>query len=274
MIVEVSTACGSGRVVHTSPYPPATAGGTDQSLMNFEPANLILRVNELRKVYPSPTGGALEVLRGVSLAVCGGEMLAVVGASGAGKSTLLHVLGGLDGADGGEVHLGKIDLLRAGAAQLTRVRNREIGFVFQFHHLLPDLSALENVALPLLVARTGARQAREHATEMLTSVGLRERAAHRTGELSGGEQQRVALARALVTRPRLVLADEPTGNLDARTGAEVSALLARLCREQGATVVVATHNEQLARACDRVVLLADGRLHEQSAANATGAANV
>ncbi len=242
--------------------------------MNFEPANLILRVNELRKAYPSPTGGALAVLRGVSLAVRGGELLAVVGASGAGKSTLLHVLGGLDGADGGEVYLGAVDLLRAAGAQLTRVRNREIGFVFQFHHLLPDLSALENVALPLLVARTGARQARKSAAEMLTSVGLQERMAHRTGELSGGEQQRVALARALVTRPRLVLADEPTGNLDARTGAEVATLLARLCRAHGAAAVVATHNEQLARACDRVVVLQDGRLREQPPADATSESEV
>ncbi len=234
----------------------------------------LLSVIDLHKSYPSPTGGALAVLRGISLTVRGGEMLAVVGASGAGKSTLLHVLGGLDGADAGEVWLGELELLRAGAAQLTRVRNREIGFVFQFHHLLPDLSALENVALPLLVARTNARQARKSAAEMLTSVSLRERAAHRTGELSGGEQQRVALARALVTRPRLVLADEPTGNLDARTGADVGTLLARLCREHGAAAIIATHNEQLARACDRVVLLQDGRLHEQLPADATGMATV
>lgn len=236
--------------------------------MDIDPDHPILRVSDLRKAYPLPTGGALEVLRGATLDVRGGEMLAVMGASGAGKSTLLHVLGGLDGADSGAVRLGAVDLLNAGTAELTRVRNREIGFVFQFHHLLPDLSALENVALPLLVARTGARQARERATEMLASVGLSERAAHRTGELSGGEQQRVALARALVTRPRLVLADEPTGNLDAQTGAEVAALLTQLCRAHGAAAVVATHNEQLARACDRVVWLHDGRLHEQRAAPA------
>jgi lipoprotein-releasing system ATP-binding protein len=206
------------------------------------------------------------VLRGATLDVRGGEMVAVVGASGAGKSTLLHVCGGLDGAEAGSVRVGDVDLLAVDAARLAVVRNREIGFVFQFHHLLPDLSAWENVALPLLVARRDARAARTAATDLLAAVGLQERAAHRTGELSGGEQQRVALARALVTRPALVLADEPTGNLDAQTGAEVAALLARLCRERGAAAIIATHNEQLARACDRVLLLADGQLVEQPTA--------
>ena len=234
--------------------------------MSFEPDNTVLRVSALHKAYPLPVGGALAVLRGVSFDVRGGEMLAVVGASGAGKSTLLHVCGGLDTADGGSVRVGETELLRAPAAQLAAVRRREIGFVFQFHHLLPDLCAWENVALPLLVARCDWRAARAAADETLAAVGLAERATHRTGELSGGEQQRVAIARALVTSPRLVLADEPTGNLDAQTGAEVSALLARLCRARGAAAVVATHNEQLARACDRVLLLADGRLHEQSRA--------
>ena len=230
--------------------------------MNLEPTNLILRVHELRKSYPLPSGGALEVLREVAFDVRRAEMLAVVGASGAGKSTLLHICGGLDEADSGSVRVGEVDLLHAGAAQLARVRNREIGFVFQFHHLLPDLSALENVALPLLVAREPARTVHTAAAELLAAVGLQARAAHRTGELSGGELQRVAIARALVTRPALVLADEPTGNLDAQTGAEIATLLARLGRERGAAVVIATHNEQLARACDRVLLLQDGRLQE------------
>jgi lipoprotein-releasing system ATP-binding protein len=227
---------------------------------NQEANNAVLCVRALRKSYSLPSGGALEVLRGVTFDVRGDEMLAVVGASGAGKSTLLHICGGLDEADSGSVRVGEVDLLRADAAQLARVRNREIGFVFQFHHLLPDLTALENVALPLLVARTHARTAHAAALELLVAVGLQARATHRTGELSGGEQQRVAIARALVTRPRLLLADEPTGNLDAQTGAEVATLLARLCRERGAAVVVATHSEQLAHACDRVLLLAAGRL--------------
>jgi len=231
--------------------------------LNFEPDNTILRVADLRKTYPLPGGGALAVLRGVTFTVRGGEMLAVVGASGAGKSTLLHICGGLDAGEAGSVRVGATELLRATATQLAAVRQREIGFVFQFHHLLPDLSAWENVALPLLVARASWRAARAAVDETLAAVGLTERAAHRTGELSGGEQQRVALARALVTRPRLVLADEPTGNLDAQTGASVCALLARLCRERGAAAVVATHNEQLARTCDRALFLQNGVLQEQ-----------
>jgi lipoprotein-releasing system ATP-binding protein len=221
-----------------------------------------LIVRELRKAYASPSGARVEVLRGASFTLAAGEMLAVTGASGAGKSTLLHVLGGLDAADGGSVRLGEIELTRAGSAELARVRGEQIGFVFQFHHLLPDLSALENVALPLLVARRKPRAARAAASELLAAVGLSERALHRPGELSGGEQQRTAIARALVHAPRLVLCDEPTGNLDARTGAEVAALLSNLARTRGAGIVVATHNEQLARTCDRTLLLEDGRLRE------------
>ncbi len=222
----------------------------------------LLEVRELRKAYASPAGAALDVLRDVSFTVAAGEMLAVTGASGAGKSTLLHLLGGLDAADGGSARLGEIELTRIHGAELARVRNKEIGFVFQFHHLLPDLSALENVALPLLVARRKPREARAAASAMLAAVGLSERAAHRPGELSGGEQQRAAIARALVHEPRLVLADEPTGNLDAHSGAGVAALLSALARTRGVAVVVATHNEQLADACDRTLLLQDGRLLE------------
>jgi lipoprotein-releasing system ATP-binding protein len=223
-----------------------------------------LEVRELRKAYASPSGTTLEVLRGVSFTLAAGEMLAVSGASGAGKSTLLHLLGGLDAADGGSVRLGEIELTRLHGAELARTRNEQIGFVFQFHHLLPDLSALENVALPLLVARRKPREARAAASAMLAAVGLSERASHRPGELSGGEQQRAAIARALVHEPRLVLADEPTGNLDARTGAGIAALLSTLARTRGAAIVVATHNEQLAAACDRTLALADGRLRREN----------
>jgi lipoprotein-releasing system ATP-binding protein len=222
----------------------------------------LLEVRELRKAYASPSGAALEVLRGVSLTLEAGEMLAVTGASGAGKSTLLHVLGGLDAADGGSVRLGEIELTRAVGAELARVRGEQVGFVFQFHHLLPDLSALENVALPLLVARRKPREARAAASELLAAVGLSERALHRPGELSGGEQQRTAIARALVHAPRLLLCDEPTGNLDARTGQSVAALLKTLARTRGAGVIIATHNEQLARTCDRTLILEDGLLRE------------
>jgi lipoprotein-releasing system ATP-binding protein len=191
-----------------------------------------------------------------------GEAAAVVGASGAGKTTLLHVVGGLEAGDTGVVRLGEFDVARGSAAELVRWRGAQVGFVFQFHHLLADLSAEENVALPLLVARTGRREALKRARGLLEQVGLARRLTHAAGELSGGEQQRVAVARALVARPRLVLADEPTGNLDARTGEEVGALLLSLCREARACALVATHNEILASLCDRRLVLREGRLEE------------
>ncbi|HEX5708587.1 MAG TPA: ABC transporter ATP-binding protein [Pyrinomonadaceae bacterium] len=222
-----------------------------------------LTVEELRKTFRAPRGGAgLEVLRGVSFALASGEALAVVGDSGAGKTTLLHLVGGLERADGGSVRAGHFDVTRAGEEALARFRGREVGFVFQSHRLLPDLTAAENVALPLLVARRRRRDALDAAAEMLAAVGLSHRAAHLAGELSGGEQQRAAVARALVTRPRLLLADEPTGNLDAHNASEVGRLLLSLGRERGAAVVVATHSEALARSCDRRLALRDGLLGE------------
>ncbi|HYO62345.1 MAG TPA: ABC transporter ATP-binding protein [Pyrinomonadaceae bacterium] len=222
-------------------------------------ASPLLVVTDLRKSFRDPAGRVLEVLRGVTFEAAAGETLAVVGASGAGKSTLLHVLGGLEAADGGAGFLDGRDLTRADGRERARLRNAEVGFVFQFHHLLADLSAAENVALPLLIGRTKRDEAHARALELLARVGLSARAAHRAGELSGGEQQRVAVARALVTGPRLLLADEPTGNLDAETGREVAALLLSAARERRAAVVLATHNEELARACDRVLVLRDGR---------------
>jgi lipoprotein-releasing system ATP-binding protein len=216
----------------------------------------------LRKSFAAPAGGRLEVLRGVSFAARAGEMLAVVGASGAGKSTLLHVCGGLDAAEVGSVSANGFDVTRAAAAELIEWRRRAVGFVFQFHHLLPALTALENVELPLLVARGKRAAARGAASGLLEAVGLSDRANHLPGELSGGEQQRAAIARALVTAPQLVLADEPTGNLDAATGERVGDLLLRLARERGACVLVATHNERLARLCDRTLTLEEGRLRE------------
>ncbi|MCA1593109.1 MAG: ABC transporter ATP-binding protein [Acidobacteria bacterium] len=246
---------------------PADAGASLRpQASSLEPAaSGLLVVSDVRKSFRDPSGGVLEVLRGVSFSLGAGEMVAVLGASGAGKSTLLHLLGGLEAADGGSARLGDFDILRARGAELARFRGREIGFVFQFQHLLADLSAAENVALPLLVAREGRREAMRAAAEMLDAVGLSGRAEHRAGELSGGEQQRVAIARALVTRPRLVLADEPTGNLDARTGEEVGALLFALSRASRACVLVATHNETLARACDRRLVLEDGLLRASGA---------
>ena len=221
-----------------------------------------LAVEDLRKSFGEPSGGVLKVLRGVSFSLRPGEMAAVVGASGAGKTTLLHALGGLEAADSGSAQLGRFDITGAGPVALARWRGREVGFVFQSHRLLADLSAEENVALPLLVARAGWDEALAEARAMLGRVGLAARLRHAAGELSGGEQQRVAVARALVTRPRLVLADEPTGNLDARTGDEVGALLLSLCREARACVLVATHNERLARLCDRRLVLREGRVEE------------
>ena len=220
-------------------------------------------MRELRKAFRTSAGSLVEVLRGVSFALAAGEMLAIMGASGTGKSTLLHLLGGLDTADGGEINLESTDITGASVGELMRLRNLEIGFVFQFHHLLPDLTAAENVALPLLVGRTAQRDAMKRAEEMLERVGLFERSHQRIGLLSGGEQQRVAIARAVITGPRLLLADEPTGNLDARSGDEIGALLASLCRDGQRGGIIATHNERLARLCDRVLLLADGRISEE-----------
>jgi lipoprotein-releasing system ATP-binding protein len=228
----------------------------------LETSNSELKVKDLKKSFRDPAGGVLEVLRGVSFGVGAGEMVAVVGESGSGKTTLLHLSGGLEAADKGLARLGEFEITGATHSELARWRGREVGFVFQAHHLLADLSALENVALPLLVARAGMREALASARGMLARVGLEERESHAAGELSGGEQQRVALARALVTRPRLVLADEPTGNLDARNAEEVGALLLSLCRELRACVLLATHSERLARLCDRRLLLREGLLEE------------
>lgn len=219
-----------------------------------------LVVRDVRKSFLTPSGERLEVLRGLSFSVEAGEMVAVMGASGAGKTTLLHVVGGLEEADDGDCFLGEFDITRARGASLARFRNEQVGFVFQFHHLLPDLTATENVAMPLLINRTPVKQAMERALSALERVLLSERAEHRTAELSGGEQQRVAVARAIVSEPGLVLADEPTGNLDARVGDEIGALLAAVCREQGAAILIATHNERLAALCDRVLRLEQGKI--------------
>ncbi len=208
----------------------------------------------------------VRVLEGLDLAVAPGERVAVVGASGVGKSTLLHLLGALDRPTGGELLFDGTDLFARSEAELAAFRNREIGFVFQFHHLLPDFTALENVMLPALIARQSASAARARATDLLERVGLGPRLLHRPGELSGGEQQRVAVARAVMQRPRLLLADEPTGNLDPVTGEGVQHLLIELNHEHGSALVVATHNDQLAATMSRTLRLVDGRLHDETAA--------
>ncbi|HKC62001.1 MAG TPA: ABC transporter ATP-binding protein [Pyrinomonadaceae bacterium] len=217
----------------------------------------------MRKSFQSPSGDTLEVLRDISFSASAGETVAIRGASGAGKSTLLHLIGGLEAADSGSVKLSDFEVTRAHSSSLARYRNEQVGFVFQFHHLLPDLNALENVQLPLLISRSSLRESRERAVEALSNVGLSERTAHAIAHLSGGEQQRVGLARALVKRPRLVLADEPTGNLDAATGDEIGALLANYAQRQSAIVLIATHNMRLADACDRTLILENGRIREE-----------
>ena len=224
-----------------------------------------LFVHELRKTFRHPAGTVLEILRGVSLTVAAGESVAIMGASGAGKSTLLYVLGGLEASDSGSARLDGFELTAAVGKALTDFRRRQLGFVFQFHRLLPGLTAAENVALPLMLARQSRRDAIRAAGEMLERMNLGDRTEHAVGELSGGEQQRVAVARALISRPRLVLADEPTGNLDERTGAEVGALLLASARRERTSLLVATHNEELARACDRRLLLHEGRIEDPQA---------
>jgi lipoprotein-releasing system ATP-binding protein len=202
----------------------------------------------------------LEVLKGVTFEVSGGEMVAVVGPSGSGKSTLLHLIGALERPDRGTIRFDGQDVFELPDLAQAAFRNQHVGFVFQFHHLLPELSALENVMLPGLIARRGRRAVVTAATELLTTMGLAERMEHRPGELSGGEQQRVAIARALVNHPDLVLADEPTGNLDRQSGEAIHGLLRSLNQERQQTFIVVTHNEAFAKALDRTVRLIDGKL--------------
>ena len=219
----------------------------------------LVEVEGLDKAYAG-AAARIEVLRGLSLRVEPGEMVAIVGASGVGKSTLLHVLGGLDRADAGTITVAGDALTALDDARLVEFRNRHVGFVFQFHHLLPEFTALENVEMPLRIARRPRDEARARATTLLERVGLGGRAGHNPGTLSGGEQQRVAVARALVSNPGLLLADEPTGDLDERTADGLHALLREMHAEHGLTSIIATHNPRLAAACDRVLRLEGGRL--------------
>jgi lipoprotein-releasing system ATP-binding protein len=220
-----------------------------------------IEVTSLAKSYP--VGGTrLSILRDLNLTVEQGEMVAIVGASGVGKSTLLHVLGGLDSVDAGTVRVGSVDVTTMDADALVEFRNGHVGFVFQFHHLLPEFSALENAEMPMRIARRREVDRRQRATLLLERVGLGERLEHRPGMLSGGEQQRVAIARALVMEPALLLADEPTGDLDEHTADTLHELLRDMHRERGLTSIIATHNPRLAAACDRVLRLEEGRLRE------------
>jgi lipoprotein-releasing system ATP-binding protein len=227
-----------------------------------------LRAIALEKTYPplSPTAPALQLFRDLSLTVAAGEMVAIVGQSGAGKSSLLHLLAALDKPTAGEVFCGTTNVTALSPTQAAAYRNRDIGYVWQFHYLLPEFTALENIAMPLLARGLPRPQALARATTWLGKVGLADRGHHRSGELSGGEQQRVSLARALVTEPRVLLADEPTGDLDTATADAVFTLIQQLHREHALASVLVTHNLDFARRCDRVLRLRDGRLQPDAAA--------
>ncbi|MBF0569327.1 MAG: ABC transporter ATP-binding protein [Candidatus Omnitrophica bacterium] len=225
----------------------------------------ILRAESIFKSY-TDTQKRVEVLKGIDLDISAGETVAIVGPSGAGKSTLLHVLGGLDVPDRGRVSLAGQDVYSLNDVQRSQMRNRDVGFVFQFYHLLPELNSLENVMLPMLISAGGRGKKRElesRARTALEQVGLADRLDHKPNQLSGGEQQRVAIARALMNEPRVLLCDEPTGNLDSQTGGAVIETLLSLGRRQGRTLVIVTHDEAIAKRCSRIVPIRDGFLEQK-----------
>lgn len=219
----------------------------------------LVEAQEIEKSFYTPAG-ELRILKGVDLSIGAEEIVGIVGASGVGKSTFLHVLGTLDRPTSGKVFYDGKDIFSMDNGALALFRNRTIGFVFQFHHLLPEFTALENVMMPGLISFRDRAELEAHAEGLLNELGVYERRDHRPGELSGGEQQRVAVARSLILNPRVVLADEPTGNLDTATGEELFQLLLRLNRERGITFVIVTHNESLSQRCHRVLTMVDGRL--------------
>ena len=219
----------------------------------------LLEVRDLHKSFMSGSQ-RLDVLIGLSLDLAEGEMIAVTGVSGSGKSTLLHLLGGMDRPDRGSIRIDEQDLLSLSLLELARFRNETVGFVFQLHHLLPEFTALENVMMPLLLREKAAPEARTAAMEMLAGVNMEARAHHRPGELSGGEQQRIAIARALVGKPRILLADEPTGNLDPHTGESIASLIRTLHERHRLSSIIVTHNEKLAQICSRAHRLEEGKL--------------
>jgi len=219
----------------------------------------LLQVRDLHKSFMSGSQ-RLDVLIGLSLDLAEGEMIAVTGVSGSGKSTLLHLLGGMDRPDRGSIRIDEQDLPSLSLLELARFRNETVGFVFQLHHLLPEFTALENVMMPLLLREKAAPEARTAAMEMLAGVNMEARAHHRPGELSGGEQQRIAIARALVGKPRILLADEPTGNLDPHTGESIASLIRTLHERHRLSSIIVTHNEKLAQICSRAHRLEEGKL--------------
>ena len=215
----------------------------------------MLQVNNIHKKY-----GSLQVLKGIDLEIGTGEIVSIVGASGAGKSTLLHILGTLDTADTGEVIFDGKNIARMGAAEMARFRNRHIGFIFQFHNLLPEFTALENACLPGFLAGRSEKEVREQAEQLLTMLGLSHRLHHKPSEMSGGEQQRTAVARALINSPKIIFADEPSGNLDSKNAQELHDIFFRLRNEFNQTFVIVTHNEHLAGMADRTLVMKDGQI--------------
>ena len=221
--------------------------------------NRYIRAEGISKIFQIGSE-TLPVLKDIDLEIRANDIIAIVGASGAGKSTLLHLLGALDRPSSGTVYYDDVDIFRLQDAKLAEFRNTHIGFVFQFHHLLPEFTALENVMMPLLIGRTSKALAKEKAHKALEEVGLQARVRHKPGELSGGEQQRVAIARAIVNEPTVIFADEPTGNLDTKTGGTISEVLLRLNQETNIIIVLVTHNEKLAQKTDKIIHLSDGEI--------------
>ncbi len=224
------------------------------------PLPKLVEIHDLKKTFQH-MGKQLDVLRGIDLELDEGEVVAIVGPSGAGKSTFLHILGTLDLPSTGTVKIAGVDITKLSASELADLRNERVGFVFQFHHLLPEFNALENVMMPGMIGGRPRKELEQKAMELLKEVGLGDRATHRPGELSGGEQQRVALARALLMNPKLLLADEPTGNLDSGTSKSIHDLFFEMNERHGTTIVIVTHNNELAASMPRVVTLKDGKLH-------------
>lgn len=223
---------------------------------------IVLKAENIHKIFWLGKGVKLHVLKGIDLEVKKGEIIAIVGASGAGKSTLLHILGTLDRPSDGKVYVDGVDVFQMNDVELSKFRNKKIGFVFQFHHLLPEFTAIENVAMPAMIAGKRFNEVKDRAYELLKEVGLADRIEHKPSELSGGEQQRVAVARALMNSPEIILADEPSGNLDSQNAEALHDLIVELNKKHGQTFIIATHNEKLAERADRIVKIVDGRIRE------------
>ncbi len=233
---------------------------------------IVLSARDVRKTFCDGAGNPVAVLNGVTFDICAGEIAAVIGSSGSGKSTLLQILGGLDACDSGDICIAGRSLKNISQAELGRLRNELLGFVYQFHHLLPEFTALENVAMPLSIARLDEKSAHERAREALKAVGLEHRLTHLPSQLSGGERQRTAIARAMVTGPACILADEPTGNLDHDTAMDVFEQFVQSARSRGCAILIVTHDQLIAERCDRILRLEEGRIVDECATSRSAGA--